>query len=141
MSECKLILYKDPNFTGESEEFTGDRGVTHNDQASSYKTTGDCSSTSWGLFKDNDGDSKGNGIIIGKDDASGGNFDENHHGQGKGSLNHRFYKVGDNISFVKKIEIPTLPAGAIVEDLEVYGRRSDDRQGEWGHYPFVNSMD
>ena len=141
MSECKLILYKDPNFTGESEEFTGDRGVTHNDQASSYKTTGDCSSTSWGLFKDNDGDSKGNGIIIGKGDASGGNFDGNHHGQGKGSLNHRFYKVGDNISFVKKVPIPTLPAGAIVEDLEVYGRRSDDRQGEWGHYPFVNSVD
>jgi hypothetical protein len=141
MSECKLILYKDPNFTGESEEFTGDRGVTHNDQASSYKTTGDCSSTSWGLFKDNDGDNKGNGIIIGKGDTSGGNFDGNHHGQGKGSLNHRFYKVGDNISFVKKVPIPTLPAGAIVEDLEVYGRRSDDRQGEWGHYPFVNSMD
>jgi len=64
MSECKLILYKDPNFTGESEEFTGDRGVTHNDQASSYKTTGDCSNTSWGVFKDNDGDNKGNGIIM-----------------------------------------------------------------------------
>ena len=141
MSECKLILYKDPNFTGESEEFTGDRGVTHNDQASSYKTTGDCSSTSWGLFKDNEADgNKGNGIIIGKGDASGGNFDGNHHGQGKGSLNHRFYKVGDNISFVKKVPIPTLPAGAIVEDLEVYGRRADG-QGEWGHYPFVNSMD
>jgi len=142
MSECKLMLYQHGvGEDGTNEEFTGDRGVTHNDQASSYKTTGDCSSTSWGLFKDNDGDNKGNGIIIGKGDTSGGNFDKNHHGQGKGSLNHRFYKIGDNISFVKKIEIPTLPAGAIVEDLEVYGRRSDDRQGEWGHYPFVDSTD
>mgnify|MGYP003641622688 CR=1 FL=1 len=142
MSECKLILYQNGvGQDGANEEFTGDRGVTHNDQATSYKTTGDCSNTSWGVFKDNDGDNKGNGIIIGKGDTSGGNFDGNHHGQGKGSLNHRFYKVGDNISFVKKVPIPTLPAGAIVEDLEVYGRRSDDRQGEWGHYPFVNSMD
>jgi len=141
MSECKLILYKDTNFTGESEEFTGDRGVTHNDQASSYKTTGDCSNTSWGVFKDNDGDNKGNGIIIGKGDDSGGNFDANHHGQGKGSLNHRFYKFNDEISFVKKIGIPPLPASAIVEDLEVYGRRADGGTGEWGHYPFVNSTD
>jgi hypothetical protein len=141
MSECKLILYKDPNFAGESEEFTGDRGVTHNDHANSYKTTGDCSNTSWAVFKDNNGDNKGTGVIIGKGDASGGNFDPNHHGQGKGSLNHRFYKFNDAISFVKKIEIPTLPAGAITEDIEVYGRRADGRQGEWGHYPFVDSMD
>src|SRR6056300_2033747 len=118
MSECKLILYKDPNFTGESEEFTGDRGVTHNDHASSYKTTGDCSNTSWAVFKDNNGDNKGTGVIIGKGDASGGDFAANHHGQGKGSLNHRFYKFHDAISFVKKIEIPTLPEGTIVEDIE-----------------------
>ena len=78
MSECKLILYKDPNFAGESEEFTGDRGVTHNDHASSYKTTGDCSNTSWAVFKDNNGDNKGTGVIIGKGDASGGNFDSAH---------------------------------------------------------------
>ena len=141
MSECKLILYKDPNFAGESEEFTGDRGVTYNDHANSYKTTGDCSNTAWGVFKDNNGDNKGTGVIIGKGDASGGNFDGNHHGEGKSSLNHRFYKFNDAISFVKKIEIPTLPAGAITEDLEVYGRRADGRQGEWGHYPFVDSVD
>jgi hypothetical protein len=102
MSECKLILYKDPNFAGESEEFTGDRGVTHNDHANSYKTTGDCSNTAWGVFKDNNGENKGTGVIIGKGDDSGGNFDGNHHGQGKGSLNHRFYKFADAISFVKK---------------------------------------
>ena len=141
MSECKLILYQHGVGEGAVDEFTGDRGVTHNDQATSYSTTGDCTNTSWGVFKDNDGDNKGNGVIIGKGDDAGGKFHTNQHGQGKGSLNHRFYKINDEISFVKKIEIPTLPAGAIVEDLEVYGRRSDDRQGEWGHYPFVDSMD
>ena len=148
-----------------NEEFTGDRGVTHNDQATAYSTTGDCSNTSWGLFEHNYEpgervkvpgergplgigrapptyvEGKGRGIIIGKGDASGGPFHENHHGQGKGSLNHRFYKINDEISFVKKIELPTLPAGTIVEDLEVYGRRADGRTGDWGHYPFVDSMD
>ena len=139
---CTLILYKDPNFTGESEEFTGEGGVTHNDAASSVKFKGNCSNTSWALFEHNDGDNKGKGIIVGQDTASGTNIhDANHHGQGKGSLNHRFYKWNDRVSFVKKIELPTLPSSAIVEDLEVYGRRADGRQGQWGHYPFVDSMD
>ena len=70
----------------------------------------------------------------------GGPFHENHHGEGKGSLNHRFYKINDEISFVKKIELPELPEGAIVEDMDIYGRRAD-AQGEWGHYPFVDGTD
>jgi hypothetical protein len=83
---------------------------------------------------------KGTGIIIGKGDAAGGPL-WNTHGEGKGSLNHRFYKIDDEISFVKKIELPELPEGAIVEDMDIYGRRADPRQGEWGHYPFVDKTD
>ena len=41
---------------------------------------------------------------------------------------------------MKKIELPELPEGAIVEDMDIYGRRAD-AQGEWGHYPFVDSVD
>ena len=139
---CKLKLWQ--HGVGEAgdgnEEFTESRGVTHNDQATSYSTEGDCSNTSWGVFFHNPPE-QGSGIIIGKGDAAGGLFHENHHGEGKGSLNHRFYKINDEISFVKKIELPELPEGAIVEDMEIYGRRADPRQGEWGHYPFVDKTD
>jgi len=152
---CKLKLWQ--HGVGQAgdgnEEFTESRGVTHNDHASAYSTEGDCSNTSWGLFEHNyePGESvatsnmtsvegKGTGIIIGKGDAAGGPL-WNTHGEGKGSLNHRFYKIDDEISFVKKIELPELPEGAIVEDMDIYGRRADPGQGEWGHYPFVNGTD
>ena len=151
---CKLTLWENGvNGQGANETFTTSKGVDHNDSASAYSTEGDCSNTSWGLFEHNyePGESvatsnmtsvegKGIGIIIGKGDAAGGPL-WNTHGEGKGSLNHRFYKIDDEISFVKKIEIPTLPEGAITEDIEVYGRRADPRQGEWGHYPFVDKTD
>ena len=138
---CKLKLWQ--HGVGQAgdgnEEFTESRGVTHNDHASAYSTEGDCSNTSWGVFFHNPPE-QGSGIIIGKGDAAGGPFHENHHGEGKGSLNHRFYKINDEISFVKKIELPELPEGAIVEDMDIYGRRAD-AQGEWGHYPFVDGTD
>ena len=138
---CRLVLYTDGNFGGTTEEHSGDGGVTHNDAASSVKFKGNCSNTSWGLFEHNDGDNKGTGIIVGQDTASGTNiYDANHHGEGKGSLNHRFYKWNDRVSFVKKIEFPQIPEGAILEDVDVYGRRAD-RMGQWGHYPFVDSLD
>ena len=163
---CKLTLWQNGvNSQGANETFTTSKGVDHNDQATSYSTEGDCSNTSWGVFEHNyePGErievpgkrgplgigrapssyivGKGRGIIIGKGDDAGGPFHENHHGEGKGSLNHRFYKINDEISFVKKIELPELPEGAIVEDMEIYGRRADPGQGEWGHYPFVDSVD
>jgi len=138
---CKLKLWQ--HGVGQAgdgnEEFTESRGVTHNDHASAYSTEGDCSNTSWGVFFHNPPE-QGSGIIIGKGDAAGGPL-WNTHGEGKGSLNHRFYKIDDEISFVKKIELPELPEGAIVEDMDIYGRRADPRQGEWGHYPFVNGTD
>jgi hypothetical protein len=161
---CKLTLWENGvNGQGANETFTTSKGVDHNDSASAYSTEGDCSNTSWGLFEHNYEpgerievpgkrgplgigrgpptyvEGKGTGIIIGKGDDAGGPL-WNTHGEGKGSLNHRFYKIDDEISFVKKIEIPELPEGAIVEDMDIYGRRAD-AQGEWGHYPFVNSMD
>jgi hypothetical protein len=139
---CKLKLWQ--HGVGQAgdgnEEFTESRGVTHNDHATSYSTEGDCSNTSWGVFFHNPPE-QGSGIIIGKGDAAGGPFHENHHGEGKGSLNHRFYKINDEISFVKKIEFPAIPEGAILQDINVYGRRADGRQGQWGHYPFVDKLD
>jgi len=137
---CKLTLWENGvNSQGANETFTTSKGVDHNDTASAYSTEGDCSNTSWGVFFHNPPE-QGSGIIIGKGDAAGGPFHENHHGEGKGSLNHRFYKINDEISFVKKIELPELPEGAIVEDMDIYGRRAD-AQGEWGHYPFVDGTD
>ena len=137
---CKLKLWQ--HGVGQAgdgnEEFTESRGVTHNDHASAYSTEGDCSNTSWGVFFHNPPE-QGSGIIIGKGDAAGGPL-WNTHGEGKGSLNHRFYKIDDEISFVKKIELPELPEGAIVEDMDIYGRRAD-RMGQWGHYPFVDKTD
>ncbi len=138
---CKLTLWE--HGVGEAspatETFDASRGVMNNDTHTSYSTEGDCSNTSWGVFFHNPPE-QGSGIIIGKGDAAGGPFHENHHGEGKGSLNHRFYKINDEISFVKKIELPELPEGAIVEDMDIYGRRAD-AQGEWGHYPFVDGTD
>ena len=137
---CKLILWENGvNGQGANETFTTSKGVDYNDTASAYSTEGDCSNTSWGVFFHNPPE-QGSGIIIGKGDTAGGPFHENHHGEGKGSLNHRFYKINDEISFVKKIELPELPEGAIVEDMDIYGRRAD-AQGEWGHYPFVDGTD
>jgi hypothetical protein len=137
---CKLKLWQ--HGVGQAgdgnEEFTESRGVTHNDHASAYSTEGDCSNTSWGVFFHNPPE-QGSGIIIGKGDAAGGPL-WNTHGEGKQSLNHRFYKIDDEISFVKKIELPELPEGAIVEDMDIYGRRAD-RMGQWGHYPFVDGTD
>ena len=136
---CKLTLWENGvNSQGANETFTTSKGVDHNDTASAYSTEGDCSNTSWGLFFHNPPE-QGSGIIIGKGDAAGGPL-WNTHGEGKGSLNHRFYKIDDEISFVKKIELPELPEGAIVEDMDIYGRRAD-AQGEWGHYPFVDGTD
>jgi len=137
---CKLTLWE--HGVGEAspatETFDTSRGVMNNDTASAYSTEGDCSNTSWGVFFHNPPE-QGSGIIIGKGDAAGGPL-WNTHGEGKGSLNHRFYKIDDEISFVKKIELPELPEGAIVEDMDIYGRRAD-AQGEWGHYPFVDGTD
>jgi hypothetical protein len=136
---CKLTLWENGvNSQGANETFTTSKGVDHNDTASAYSTEGDCSNTSWGVFFHNPPE-QGSGIIIGKGDAAGGPL-WNTHGEGKGSLNHRFYKIDDEISFVKKIELPELPEGAIVEDMDIYGRRAD-AQGEWGHYPFVDGTD
>ena len=123
---CKLILWENGvNGQGANETFTTSKGVDYNDTASAYSTEGDCSNTSWGLFEHNYEpgerievpgkrgplgigrapptyiEGKGRGIIIGKGDAAGGPL-WNTHGEGKGSLNHRFYKIDDEISFVKK---------------------------------------
>lgn len=138
---CRLTLWQ--HGVGEAadgnETFTSSKGVDHNDHASAYSTSGNCTNTSWGVFFHNPPE-QGSGIVIGKGDAAGGPL-WNTHGEGKGSLNHRFYKIDDEISFVKKIEFPQIPEGAILENVDVYGRRADGRQGEWGHYPYIDKLD
>ncbi len=134
MSECKLILYTERDSTGDSEEFSGDRVVTNNDQASSYKMTGDCYNTAWALFEDSsavDGGTDGTygkGVIVGEHDK-GGPRREHRRGRTQrdvhdGNLNDdgiilsglgasgrvwpRFINHENKISFVKKIEFPEL---------------------------------
>lgn len=137
---CRLTLWEHGvNSQGANETFTGSKGVDHNDSASAYSTEGNCTNTSWAVFFHNPPE-QGSGIVIGKGDAAGGPL-WNTHGEGKGSLNHRFYKIDDEISYVKKVEFPAIPEGAILEEIDVYGRRADERQGQWGHYPFVDSLD
>ena len=148
MSECKLILYTERDSTGDSEEFTGDRAVTNNDQASSYKMTGDCYNTAWALFEDNH--HGGKGVIVGEHDKGGplrGDYPRRYGDERKvhdGNLNDdgiilsglgasgrvypRFINHENKISFVKKVEFPEFPAGTIIEDVLIYGRRANDEQ-------------
>ena len=170
MSECKLILYTERDSTGDSEEFSGDRVVTNNDQASSYKMTGDCYNTAWALFEDSsavDGGTDGTygkGVIVGEHDKGGPRRDDSeqsrkHHQRDvhDGNLNDdgiilsglgasgrvwpRFINHENKISFVKKIEFPEFPAGTIIEDVQIYGRRANPSYGQPDHYPYVNAMD
>jgi hypothetical protein len=139
---CKLTLYEHDLGSGKSKEITasGFVGADFNDKTTSVKMTGDCTNTAWALMEHGEGNGYGNGIIIGKGDEDKvlNINDANHHGEGKGSTNHRFYKWNDRVSHVQKIDIPT---GTIQKDVRIYGKRSDGRAGQWGHYPYVNSGD
>ena len=159
--ECKLILYTERNSEGDSEEFTGDRALTNNDQSSSYKMTGDCYNTAWALFEDNH--HGGKGVIVGEHDKGGplrGDYPRRYGDKRKvhdGNLNDdgiilsglgatgrvypRFTNHENKISFVKKVEFPEFPAGTIIEDVLIYGRRANPTYGQPDHYPYVNSMD
>ena len=67
----------------------------------------------------------GKGIIIGKGDPSRTMIpihNANHHGEGKSSENHRFYGWNDRVSFVQKIEIPSVP-NSITHDIDIYVER------------------
>lgn len=138
---CKLTLYEDDLGRNASENITASGPVGNlNNRASSVKMTGDCSNTAWALMENpgKDGD-YGTGIIIGKGDENKilNINDPNHHGQGKGSRNHRFYKWYDRVSHVHKIDVPI---EGIQKDIRIYGKRAD-RLGQWGHYPYINSSD
>jgi hypothetical protein len=139
---CKLTLYDSDLGTGTAKEITESGAIPSdfNDRTTSVKMTGDCINTAWALMEDGESDGYGNGIIIGKGDQDKilNINDANHHGEGKGSTNHRFYKWNDKVSHVQKIDVPT---GKIQKDIRIYGKRLDQRRDQWAHYPYVNASD
>lgn len=142
---CNIRLYNNEDGAGEYESFTdtGDVGDIMNDRTTAVKLDGNCSNTAWVLFEHKENDGYGTGIIIGKGDPSGTMIpihNANHHGEGKGSENHRFYRWNDRVSFVQKVEIPNVP-DSITYDIDIYGKRADTRKGEWGHYPYFDASD
>lgn len=138
---CKLTLYEHDLGKGSSKQITTSGFIGNfSDKTSSVKMSGDCTNTAWALMEHPEEDGYGTGIIIGKDDENKilNINDANHHGEGKGSKNHRFYKWDNIVSHVQKIDVPT---GTIQKDVRIYGKRKDQRTGEWGHYPYVDSSD
>ena len=142
---CTIRLYNNEDGAGEYKSFTdtGYVGNIMNDRTTAVKLDGNCSNTAWVLFEHAENDGYGKGIIIGKGDPSRTMIpihNANHHGEGKSSENHRFYGWNDRVSFVQKIEIPSVP-NSITHDIDIYGKRADPRKGQWGHYPYFDSSD
>lgn len=139
---CKLTLYEHDLGKGATKEISesGFVGADFNDKTTAVKMTGDCDNTAWVLMEHGENDGYGSGIAIGhgdKDKILNIN-DANHHGEGKGSTNHRFYGWNDRVSHVQKIDIPT---GTIQKNIRIYGKRKDTRVGQWGHYPYFDTSD
>jgi len=135
---CKLTLYEHPNYTGDhtnrtttftSSDNHGSKSRRIADRDSSGKVEGNCA---WAIMEHDH--NNGGGFIVGPNENVPNFHDSNHHGQGKGSTNHRFYKRGDRMHRVIKLVPPTDGYWA---DLDIYAKRSDGRTGQWGHFPWV----
>ena len=137
---CKLTLYEHPNYTGDHTRRTTTFTDTDNygsgsqmsriqDRDSSGKVEGPCA---WAIMEHDHGN--GGGFIIDPNEHVPSFHDSNHHGEGKGSKNHRWYKRGDRVHRVIKL---TPPTNGYWADLDVYFKRADSRTGQWGHFPWV----
>jgi hypothetical protein len=135
---CKLTLYEHPNYTGDhtnrtttftSSDNHGSKSRRIADRDSSGKVEGNCA---WAIMEH--GHNSGGGFIVGPNENVPNFHDSDHHGQGKGSTNHRFYKRGDRMHRVIKLVPPTDGYWA---DLDIYAKRADTRTGQWGHFPWV----
>jgi hypothetical protein len=137
---CSLKLYEHENYGGDhthrTTTFTStDDGNSGNmsriaDRDSSGKVSGPCA---WVVMEHPKG-SGGGGFVLGPNENAPSFHNSNHHGEGKGSTNHRWYKRGDRVGRVVKIVLPT---DGYYDDINIYAKRADGRTGQWGHFPWV----
>ena len=108
---CKLELWQHGSMTGNRADFTNsDSGVPKStqmakvdDEDTSARVTGDCA---WVVMEHPEG-SGGGGFVVDPGEYVGNLGNSNHHGEGKGSKNHRWYKRGDRVNRVVKL-VPQL---------------------------------
>ena len=135
---CKLELWQHGSKTGNRAYFfnsdDGDPMTTQmnkvNDEDTSAQVTGDCA---WVIMEHPEGNG-GGGFIVDPGEYVPHLHDSNHHGEGKGSTNHRFYKRGDRVNRVIRLRPPT---DGYYDDIDIYFKRADTRTGQWGHFPWV----
>ena len=134
---CELELWQHGSKTGRRAYFSdsddGDPMTTQmdqvNDEDTSAQVTGDCA---WVIMEHPEGRG-GGGFIVDPGEYVPNLGDSNHHGEGKGSTNHRFYRRGDRVNRVIKL---TPPTDGYYDDIDIYFKRSDSL-GQWGHFPWV----
>jgi hypothetical protein len=99
------------------------------DEDTSARVTGDCA---WVVMEHPEG-SGGGGFVVDPGEYVGNLGNSNHHGEGKGSKNHRWYKRGDRVNRVVKLVPPT---DGYYDDINIYFKRADSL-GQWAHFPWV----
>ena len=135
---CELELWQHGSKTGRRAYFSdsddGDPMTTQmdqvNDEDTSAQVTGDCA---WVIMEHPEGRG-GGGFIVDPGEYVPNLGDSNHHGEGKGSTNHRFYRRGDRVNRVIRL---TPPTDGYYDDIDIYFKRADTRTGQWGHFPWV----
>jgi hypothetical protein len=138
---CSLKLYEHENYGGDHTHRTttftstddGNSGGKMSriaDRDSSGKVSGPCA---WVVMQHPKGHG-GGGFVLGPNENAPSFHNSNHHGEGKGSTNHRWYKRGDQVNRVVKIVLPT---DGYYDDINIYAKRADGRTGQWGHFPWV----
>ena len=140
---CELRIWEHPNYTGErwktfsSSKSQGDSWI--NDRDSSAKIYGNCKNTSYLVYEHPN--YTGLAYIMGEGDNIPNLHDGNSHGKGKGGggRDHRWYKRGDRMNAVERINIPkeNINEGRMREDITIYGKRLDHRPNQWGHIPHI----
>ena len=140
---CELRIWEHPNYTGErwktfsSSKSQGDSWI--NDRDSSAKIYGNCKNTSYLVYEHPN--YTGLAYIMGEGDLIPNLHDGNSHGKGKGGggRDHRWYKRGDRMNAVERINIPkeNINEGRMREDITIYGKRVDHRPNQWGHIPHI----
>ena len=143
VDSCEIKLWEHPNYTGQrwksfnSSKSQGDSWI--NDRDSSAKTYGNCKNTSYLVFEHPN--YTGYAYILGEGDNIPHLHDGNSHGKGKGSggRDHRWYKRGDRMNAVQRIDIPAQNKneGRMRQDITIYGKRVDWKPHEWGHIPAI----
>ena len=140
---CELRIWEHPYYTGErwktfsSSKSQGDSWI--NDRDSSAKIYGNCKNTSYLVYEHPN--YTGLAYIMGEGDLIPNLHDGNSHGKGKGGggRDHRWYKRGDRMNAVERINIPkeNINEGRMREDITIYGKRLDHRPNQWGHIPHI----